>query len=124
MRRISGLVLLLLLSGPVFAASPDPEFPDPEFPDREVEYLLRFVADSGCTFVRNGSEHSSTDAAEHLRMKYRRGRRYADTAEAFIDNLASESSWTGKSYQVICHGVAIPSGAWLHRALSDYRAAQ
>lgn len=114
MRRVSGLVLLLVLAGPV-SANPA---------DQEVEYLLRFVADSGCTFVRNGSEHSSADAADHLRMKYTRGRRYADSAEEFIDNLATESSWTGRPYQVVCDGVAAPSGVWLHQALSDYRAAE
>lgn len=114
MRRVPALVLLVILGGPI-AAEP---------PDQEVEYLLQFVAASGCTFIRNGSEHTSADAADHLRMKYRRGRRYADTAEAFIDRLASESSWTGQPYEVVCDGVAAPSGEWLHRALSDYRAAE
>ena len=89
----------------------------------EIQYLLDFVADSQCTFVRNGSEHSSPDAADHLRLKYDRGRRYAGTAEGFIDNLATKSSWTGRPYQVICQGIAEPSGVWLHRALADYRAA-
>ena len=91
--------------------------------ETEIEYLLDFVSASGCTFVRNGSEHSSVDAAEHLRLKYRRGRRYADTAEEFIDNLASKSSWTGRAYRVICEGRAEPSADWLHRALDSYRAA-
>lgn len=114
MRFIPGLLLLLILSLPAWS--------DPV--DEEVEYLLQFVADSGCTFVRNGSEHASADAADHLRMKYSRARRYAATADAFIDNLASKSSWTGRPYQVICDGVASPSGEWLHKALSDYRAAE
>jgi hypothetical protein len=91
--------------------------------EAEIEYLLDFVASSGCTFIRNGSEHDSADAADHLRLKYRRGRRYADSAEGFIDNLASESSWTGRPYRVVCDGEAESSRAWLYRSLERYRAA-
>lgn len=90
--------------------------------DPEVAYLLSFVADSGCEFVRNGTSHDSADAADHLRLKYRRGKRYVNNAEQFIDRLASESSWTGKPYSVSCSGQSEPAGAWLHRALDDYRA--
>ena len=32
------------------------------------------------------------DAADHLRLKHRRGKRYATSAETFIDRLASKSS--------------------------------
>ena len=90
----------------------------------EINYLLDFVAESGCVFVRNGSEHSAADAADHLRMKYQRGRRYADTAEAFIDRLASESSWTGEVYTVRCGDTRQTSGQWLHNALAAYRATE
>ena len=89
--------------------------------DAEVQYLLEYVAASGCTFERNGSEHSSPDAADHLRLKYRRGGRYVNSAEQFIDRLASESSWTGELYTVTCGETTQPSGEWLHQALSDYR---
>jgi hypothetical protein len=88
----------------------------------EINYLLDHVADSGCTFVRNGDSHDSADAADHLRLKYDRGQRYADTAENFIDRLASESSWSGDIYTVTCDQVTEPSGVWLHRALEEYRA--
>ena len=89
--------------------------------DTEIQYLLGFVAASGCTFVRNGDPHDSADAADHLRLKYDRGRRYADTAEHFIDRLASASSWSGKLYTVTCGDITEPSGEWLHRALAEYR---
>ncbi len=87
----------------------------------EIDYLLTFVAESGCTFIRNGSEHEPAAAADHLRLKYSRGARYVNSAEQFIDRLASESSWTGKIYYVDCNGHTEPSGQWLHRALADYR---
>lgn len=89
--------------------------------DAEVQYLLGFVASSGCSFTRNGSTHGSPDAADHLRLKYNKGKKYAGTAEQFIDRLASESSWTGKVYTVDCKGNVETSNAWLHRTLDDYR---
>ena len=53
--------------------------------------------------------------AEHLELKYSRGKRYADSAEAFIDRLARErkSSWSGEPYQLICDGEKQPAGDWL-----------
>ena len=89
--------------------------------ETEVNSLIDDVAASGCDFQRNGTVHDSVDAADHLRLKYRRGKRYVDTAEHFIDRLATESSWTGKPYTVICDGVAEPSGEWLYRRLQEHR---
>ena len=90
--------------------------------EREIEYLLAYVADSGCTFHRNGRDHASADAADHLRLKYRRGRRYAESAEDFIDHLATGSSWSGRAYSVSCGEFTEPTADWLRRALADYRA--
>lgn len=90
--------------------------------DAEVQYLLNYVASSDCTFHRNGDDHDAADAADHLRLKYRRGGKYVDTSEHFIDRLASESSWTGRQYTVTCAGQTRPAGEWLHEALADYRA--
>ena len=89
--------------------------------DPEVEYLLSFVQSSGCTFHRNGSDHDAAGAADHLRLKYRRGGKYVNNAEQFIDRLATESSWTGQKYTVSCQGEEQGSGEWLHQALDDYR---
>lgn len=90
-------------------------------PDPEVEYLLEFVAGSGCSFNRNGDSHDSADAADHLRLKYSRGGRYVNSADQFIDRLATESSWSGDAYTVTCDGQTRPSGEWLHEALAQYR---
>jgi len=89
--------------------------------EQEIRYLLDFVSESGCTFHRNGSDYPAPEAAEHLQLKLRRGAKYADTAEHFIDRLASESSWSGNAYSVTCEGRTEASGAWLHRALGRYR---
>lgn len=89
--------------------------------DAEVQHLLAFVESSGCIFHRNGTDHDSAGAADHLRLKYSRGGKYAKNADQFIDRLASESSWTGKDYTVTCGEVTEPSGEWLHRELDQYR---
>ena len=57
----------------------------------EIEYLIDSIGDSGCVFIRNGRRHSAVEAEDHIRMKYRRARRYASTAELFIERLASQS---------------------------------
>ena len=90
--------------------------------ETEIEYLITAVGDSGCTFIRNGSRHDAADAASHMRLKYRRGKRYATTAELFIERLASKSSFSGKPYAIECPGSeAVPSGEWLTARLQEYR---
>ncbi len=89
--------------------------------EADIQYLLEYVAGSGCTFIRNGSENDPEAAADHLRLKYKRGKRYFNTAEQFIDRLASESSWTGKKYKINCDGEVSESGVWLHKALNKRR---
>ncbi len=114
MRPIATAFALALALGTAAALADNPA-------EVEVQYLLGYVEASGCTFHRNGGDHDAADAADHLRLKYRRGGKYVDTAEQFIDRLASESSWTGKAYTVTCEGRTEPSGEWLHRALERYR---
>ncbi|MEH6591340.1 MAG: DUF5329 domain-containing protein [Halioglobus sp.] len=118
MRLVAGLTLALLLAIPQVWAKADAQA------TQEVEYLIDFVASSGCQFNRNGSAHDPEDAADHLRLKFRRGEKYVDTAEHFIDRLASESSWTGRDYTVNCESGTFNTGSWLHEALKNYRAGQ
>lgn len=90
--------------------------------EEEVEYLVTTIGESNCTFIRNGKRHSAEDAEDHLRMKYRRGKRYAPTAEKFIERLASASSMSKKPYYIDCEGQeAVPSGDWLMARLNNYR---
>ena len=92
--------------------------------DTEIHALIQAVAESECEFNRNGSLHSAEAAAAHLELKYSRGKRYADSAEAFIERLASKSSWSGKPYQMICDGQAQPSGDWLTATLLKMRVSE
>lgn len=106
------IVAVLLHSAALLAEDQDPE----------IDHLLEAIGDSGCVFIRNGSRHDAEKAEEHLRMKYERGRRYATSAEAFIDRLASNSSMTRKLYIMECPGAeAEPSGDWLVRRLEAFR---
>ena len=118
MRRGRGTAVTTLVCSLLFATI---AHTGEETADAEIQYLLTYVAGSGCEFVRNGDSHEAADAADHLRLKYNRGRRYADSAENFIDRLASQSSWSGETYTVTCGETTEPSGAWLHRALDEHR---
>ena len=54
--------------------------------DQEIQYLLEFVSNSGCTFMRNGDDHHSPDAADHLRP---------ETAAPHPEIVSSAKSGTG-----------------------------
>lgn len=90
--------------------------------DAEIRGLIQAIAESGCEFDRNGTRHSAQDAAEHLELKYSRGKRYVKSAEDFIQRLASKSSWSGTPYQMICDGEAEAASDWLSTTLVQLRA--
>ncbi len=112
--RFSAFVLLFCLLP--FVALADDAAP------AEIDYLLSSVGSSDCTFIRNGKRYDSRSAEDHLRMKYRRGKRYAPTSEKFIERLASNSYLSKKLYYIECEGEKMPSGDWLTERLGEYRA--
>ncbi len=94
---------------------------------QEINYLIGYIADSGCAFQRNGTWNDSKAAAAHVRKKYdflaKRG--HIKTTEDFVDKAATESSFSGKPYEIKCgDATAIPSGLWLSQELARYRASQ
>jgi hypothetical protein len=88
----------------------------------EIDYLLRSIGSSDCAFIRNGERYDSRSAEDHLRMKYRRGKRHAPTSEKFIERLASNSYLSKKLYYIECESEKMPSGDWLTERLGEYRA--
>ncbi|HET6585148.1 MAG TPA: DUF5329 domain-containing protein [Nannocystaceae bacterium] len=83
-----------------------------------IEALIAAVEASGIVFIRNGSEHSASDAAAHLRSKWSRAGDRVTTAESFIDVLASTSSQSGDPYRVrLPDGTERDAGPWLHAQL-------
>jgi hypothetical protein len=86
-----------------------------------IEYLLTTVSTSDCTFIRNGTEHTAAAAADHLRMKYQRGKFWVKDAEAFIERIASRSTLSGEPYRVRCPGQAPQATReWLLAQLAAY----
>jgi hypothetical protein len=93
---------------------------------QEIAHLLDYVAQSGCQFNRNGSWHDSKAAREHLQEKYDylQRRDLVPDTKAFIDRAASQSSMSGKPYQIRCgSGQPVASAQWLNAELERYRAA-
>lgn len=90
----------------------------------EIDYILDTVEASDCTFIRNGKEHEADSARSHLELKRRRGKKYFETAEEFIDRLASSSSWSGKPYHIRCGEEQVLAKDWFMNVLQDYRASR
>jgi uncharacterized protein (DUF2147 family) len=110
MKKLFPAALTLLFLGfmPVaFAQTPAKPAPKlvaaaKKMPEEEkINRLIKYVSGlEGATFIRNGEEHSAKDAAEHLQLKRRKAGSKVRTAREFIDELASESSLSGKAYQI------------------------
>lgn len=88
----------------------------------EIDHLLKFVADSQCAFVRNGTAYKATEARDHLAQKLNYAKGRIATAEEFILKLATESSMSGTPYLIRCGKTDAPAGAWLADELKRYRA--
>jgi hypothetical protein len=67
---------------------------------QKIESLIAFIAKQEGVFLRNGGEYTPGQAAEHLRMKWKKGGSAINTAEMFIEKLATTSSVSGKPYQI------------------------
>jgi hypothetical protein len=92
----------------------------------EVSFLLGYIAGSGCEFFRNGTWYNSRKAVAHLRDKYKYliDNNLVTTTEQFIDRGASESSFSGKAYQIRCGGgIPVNSQPWLRERLAELRGA-
>lgn len=90
----------------------------------EIAHLFTILETSNCQFNRNGTWHSSKEASAHLATKYKylQDKDLVPTAEKFIERAATESSLSGKAYQIKCaEGVVQPSAPWFQAILLKYR---
>jgi len=72
----------------------------------------------GAVFIRNGSEYDSAKAADHLRRKLGYAGKKVQTAEQFIQYLATGSSMTGKPYKIrFADGRTVESAAFFREQL-------
>ena len=90
--------------------------------EHEVRLLIDAIAASHCDFNRNGRQHTAEEAAAHLELKYARAGKHIDSADEFITQLASSSSFTGEPYLMSCKGDTLPAGEWMIDALEQIRA--
>jgi Family of unknown function (DUF5329) len=91
---------------------------------QEIAHLFSTLEASNCQFYRNGTWHVTKDASAHLHSKYRylQDNDLVPSAEKFIERAATESSLSGKAYQIKCaDNVARPSAPWFQAALVKYR---
>ncbi len=90
---------------------------------QEIDYLINYLANSNCSFQRNGSWYTSKQASMHIQKKYEYliNKGWINSAEIFIERAASQSSFSGKPYQVACMGVVKTSKSWLKLELDNYR---
>lgn len=94
MRRRSLLWGLLLAAATAWGAPPPAEL-------ARIERLIQFVeAQKGVYFVRNGSDYSPQDAAKFLRSKFSKMGEHVNTAQQFIEQIASKSSTSGEPYLI------------------------
>jgi hypothetical protein len=113
-------LLALLIAGLAHGAEPD------AVARKEIAHLIERLASSGCRFNRNGTWHDAPRAVSHIQRKYEYllDKGLVKDTDAFIRLAATESSASGKPYLVKC-GIQpeMPSAAWFHAALVQFRAA-
>ena len=87
--------------------------------EQKIEKLIKHVEElKDAKFIRNGSEHSCKEAAEHMRRKYKNAGGKIKTAKDFIEQLATKSSISGKPYKIkFKDGTEKESGPYLKEEL-------
>jgi hypothetical protein len=88
----------------------------------EVTHLLEAVSKSEARFIRNGTEYSSAEGAEHLKYKLGQAGDRVKTAEDFIEGIGTKSYLSGKPYLMKNKdGTTTEVGPWLTKVLEEYR---
>lgn len=123
MAAVRTVLQALLVAAVAAAAQAAPPAPV----QAEIDALLDALQRSGCEFQRNGNWHSGGEARVHLQSKRewleRRGA--IRSTEDFIAQAASQSSMSGRPYQVRCAGSGPQdSSPWLQQRLREIRGAR
>lgn len=118
-RRLAiGSILVLALSTVAARAEPQSRA------QIEISNLLAYIAGSGCEVNRNGIWYGPKTALYHLRGKYEDMKKLnlINTAEDFIDRVATVSEAGDQPYQVRCAGhPLVTSNQWLGAELAHLR---
>jgi len=90
--------------------------------EKTINHLLTTVENSKCTFIRNGSEHSPKEAADHMRKKFNYYKKEIKTPSDFLDKCATKSELSGKPYMVkLPDGKTVKCREWLDEELKKFR---
>ncbi|EOC3059563.1 YfeK family protein [Cronobacter dublinensis] len=107
------LLLCMLFTAPLFAKLNAHE-------EARIAAMLSALGEKkDLTFIRNGSSHNSEEAVSHLQLKLSKTRNRLDTAEQFIDKVASTSSISGQAYIVRINGKEETAQAFLHQLIAE-----
>ncbi len=101
-------IALTISSSVVYASNPS----DEQLSAR-ISTLLEAIANSGCTFIRNGKSHESSEGVNHIKKKYAHYKDDIDSIDTFIELTATRSLISGKAYEVQCNGQTMTSADWL-----------
>lgn len=114
--RVVAAALLLSLM-PVLRAADRPSVEN-----ARIEYLLSVVSGlHDAQFIRNGTAYDSAAAVDHLRTKLRMAGSRVQTAEDFIRLCATESSVSGKPYEIrLADGRQVLSAQFLRQQLAAF----
>jgi hypothetical protein len=89
---------------------------------KTVNHLIATVENSKCTFLRNGSDHTPKEAADHMRKKYNYFKKEIRTPADFIAKCATKSELSGKPYMVkFPDGKTQSCEEWLKQELKNYQ---
>jgi hypothetical protein len=87
-----------------------------------INYLLSFVEQSDCIFIRNNREYPARQAVGHMQRKYDHFKSKIKSPEDFIRLTATKSLMSGKPYMVKTKaGILMTSETWLLNALETFR---
>jgi hypothetical protein len=124
-RRCRGVVawlLFVLLLAPAFGQQAAARQPPSE--RQKIDYLIATVAGlHDAVFIRNGTSYDASQAAAHLRLKWRFAGSRVHTADDFITCCATRSSVSGINYTIrFANRPAIDAATWLRGRLAAYEA--
>jgi hypothetical protein len=114
---LRAMLLLTLCLAPLSPARPNA----PVTEAQRIEYLIRSIEQlTDAKFIRNGSAYDGKAAAAHLRLKWREAGARVKTAQQFIELCGSESSVSGRPYQIrFADGTLLTSEAFLREKLKE-----
>jgi len=88
----------------------------------KIDYLIDSIAQlHDAVFIRNGTDYTSAQAADHLRLKLRNAGARVRTAEDFITCCATGSSMSGEKYRIrFADGRVVDNAVFLREKLAEY----